>query len=154
MKYISPLIVVDDMERSKQFYGEVLGLCVICDFGANVTLTGGMSLQTRESWKDFIHKPDGQIVYHGNDAELYFEEADFDGFVEKLHSLPIEYVHDVQEHPWGQRGVRFYDPDYHIIEVGEPMENVCARFQNQGLSPEEIAVRMDIPLEMVKELLA
>ena len=97
MKYVAPLLVIDDMERSKQFYSEVLDLCVICDFGANVTLTGGMSLQTRESWKDFIHKPDGQIVYHGNDAELYFEEADFDGFVEKLHSLPIEYVHDVQE---------------------------------------------------------
>ena len=67
MKYVAPLLVIDDMERSKQFYSEVLGLCVICDFGANVTLTGGMSLQTRESWKDFIHKPDGQIVYHGNE---------------------------------------------------------------------------------------
>lgn len=39
MKFKNPLLVVTDMERSKAFYREVLGLRVIMDFGANVTLT-------------------------------------------------------------------------------------------------------------------
>ena len=41
----------------------------------------------------------------------------------------IEYVHPVKEHGWGQRVVRFYDPDKHIIEVGENMKVVsgCMR---------------------------
>lgn len=46
MKYCSTLIVVTDMERSKQFYRDLLGLEVLLDFGANVTLTGGIALQT------------------------------------------------------------------------------------------------------------
>ena len=37
MKYKNPLLVVHDLERSKTFYREVLGLRVILDFGANIT---------------------------------------------------------------------------------------------------------------------
>lgn len=44
MKYCSTLIAVTDMERSKQFYRDLLGLEVLLDFGANVTLTGGIAL--------------------------------------------------------------------------------------------------------------
>ena len=50
MKYTGTLIAVSDMERSKQFQQEVLGLKVIADFGANVTLEGGLFLQTLETW--------------------------------------------------------------------------------------------------------
>lgn len=46
MKFKNPLLVVSDMEKSKTFYKEVLGLRVTMDFGANVTLTGGICLQT------------------------------------------------------------------------------------------------------------
>ena len=43
MRYTSTLIAVSDIEKSKQFYHDVLGLDVIADFGANVTLTGPLS---------------------------------------------------------------------------------------------------------------
>jgi len=56
MKFLSSLIVVSDIEKSKLFYYEVLGLKVAEDFGANVTLTGGIALQTKDSWCTFIHK--------------------------------------------------------------------------------------------------
>lgn len=154
MKFKNPLLVVEDMEKAKAFYKEVLGLRMIMDFGANVTLTGGISLQTKESWKAFIKKNDKDIVYGGNDAELYFEEDDFDVFLEKLHNIPyIEYVHPVVEHGWGQRAIRFYDVDGHIIEVGENMKAVCCRFMNQGLSIEEVADRMDAPVKFVRSCL-
>jgi len=54
MKYISTLIAVKDMNISKQFYHDVLGLNVVVDFGANVTLDGGVVLQTLDTWKSFI----------------------------------------------------------------------------------------------------
>lgn len=54
MQFKNPLLVVADMERSVAFYGQVLGLQKIMDFGANVTLTGGVSLQTRDTWAEFI----------------------------------------------------------------------------------------------------
>lgn len=151
MKFKNPLLVVSDMEKSKEFYKEVLGLRTIMNFGANVTLTGGVSLQTKESWESFIGKSGNDITFNGNDAELYFEEDDFGKFIDKLSKIKyIEYVHPVLEHKWGQRVVRFYDPDKHIIEVGENMKNVCRRFLNSGLTAEETAEKMDVPLKYVK----
>ena len=151
MKFKNPMLIVTNMEKSKKFYKDVLGLRVIMDFGANVTLTGGVALQTKESWKEFIQKNDDEINFRGNDAELYFEEDDFDSFIEKLNSLKnIEYVHNVYEHRWGQRGVRFYDLDKHIIEVGENMKVVCRRFLDSGLTVEETAKRMDVPINFVQ----
>ena len=51
MKFQAALLVVKNMERSVKFYKEVLGLRVTMDLGANVTLTGGVALQTQESWQ-------------------------------------------------------------------------------------------------------
>lgn len=150
MQFKNPLLAVNDMEKSKAFYQEVLGLSVMLDFGANVTLTGGVCLQTIDSWKEFIHASDDDIVFGGRDSEIYFEEDDFDKFTEKLGSIQnIQYVHPVIEHRWGQRVLRFYDPDRHIIEVGENMKAVCRRFLNSGMTVEQVAKRMDVPTEFV-----
>ena len=54
MKFKNPLLAVTDMAASIDFYKRVLGLRVVMDFGANVTLTGGVCLQTLETWRDFI----------------------------------------------------------------------------------------------------
>ena len=151
MKFKNPLLVVSDMEKSKKFYKDVLGLRVIMDFGANVTLTGGLCLQTKETWMEFIGAKEDEVVFGGKNAEIYFEEDDFDAFAEKLKGLKnIDYVHPVIEHRWGQRVVRFYDPDRHIIEVGENVKMVCRRFLNCGMTAEEVAVRMDVPLKFVQ----
>jgi len=154
MKFLNPLIVVSNMEKSKLFYYEMLGLKVIEDFGANVTLTGGIALQTKDSWSNFIHKEDSEIIFGGNESELYFEEDDFDSFNKRLNNMrDINYVHSMVEHSWGQRVVRFYDPDKHIIEVGENIIKVVRRFLDSGLSIEETAIRMDVPLDYVKSCL-
>jgi len=56
-------------------------------------------------------------------TELYFEESDIEGFVKKLEEsdFEIEYVGKLMTHSWGQRVVRFYDPDGNLIEVGTPV---------------------------------
>lgn len=61
----------------------------------------------------------------------------------------IEYIHPTMEHSWRQRVVRFYDPDKHIIEFGENMKVVCRRFLDSGMTPEQTAKRMDVPLKFV-----
>jgi catechol 2,3-dioxygenase-like lactoylglutathione lyase family enzyme len=154
MKYTCTLIAVKDMEKAKRFYHDVLGLEVVADFGANVTLTGGIALQTVDTWKNFIHKQEEEIVFGNNACELYFEEENMDAFIGKLESREgIVYVHPLLEHSWGQRVVRFYDPDHHIIEVGENMIMVVKRFIATGLSAEETAARMDVPVDYVKSCL-
>ena len=147
MKYTSTLIAVSDMKKSKQFYHDVMGMKVVADFGANVTLDGGLVMQTMDTWKSFIRTD--KVLLPNNAGELYFEEEDLDAFLENLKQFDICYVHPLFEHRWGQRVVRFYDPDRHIIEVGEKLNTVILRFMEQGLSAEETAIRMDIPLDFV-----
>ena len=148
MKMKNPMLVVTDIDKSVEFYKKVLGLRVVMDFGANKTLTGGLALQTLESWQEFIGTD--EVSFGGNSSEVYFEEDDFDKFADRLKECEAEYVHPVKEHAWGQRVVRIYDPDRHIIEVGENLKTVCKRFLNSGMTPEQAAERMDVPLKFVK----
>lgn len=149
MKFLNPMLVVTDMDKSVGFYKRVLGLEVVLDFGANKTLTSGLALQTADTYSEFIEG--SPIRFGGNNAEMYFEEDDFDAFAGRLSEAGVEYVHPVKEHRWGQRVVRFYDPDRHIIEVGENMAVVCKRFLAGGMTPEQVAARMDVPLSYVED---
>ncbi len=147
MELKNPMLVVTDMDKTVAFYKNVLGLQVVMDFGANKVLTGGLALQTLDTYREFIGTDD--ISFGGNHFEIYFEEDEFDKFADNLRNCNVQYVHPVKEHAWGQRVVRFYDPDRHIIEVGENMKTVCKRFIDSGMTPEQTAERMNVPIEYV-----
>lgn len=153
MKYKNTMLVVKDIQQSKHFYKKILNLRVLLDFNGNVTLSHGISLQSYELWKDFIHKNDDEIVLQNHACELYFETEDIDDFMERLYQYNVPLVHPLKEHAWGQRVVRFYDPDGHMIEVGETLRKVIKRFLNQGLTHEEIAKRMNMPLDAIMKVL-
>ena len=70
-----------------------------------------MSLQTLETYKEFIDTDN--ISFGGNNFEIYFEEDDFDIFIDK-----------------------------HIIQVGENITVVCRRFLDSGMTPDEVAGRI------------
>ena len=139
------------MEKSKTFYHDVLGLKVTADFGANVTLDGGVVLQTMETWKELIQND--EITLHNCASELYFEESDMDAFLSHLQNCGVSYVHPPLEHSWGQRAVRFYDLDHHIIEVGEDITMVVKRFAARNMTAVQIAKRMDVPEDFVRKCL-
>ena len=113
------LIVVKDIERSKQFYHDLFGLEMILDNDGNMILTDGLVLQEEKYWKEFLGK---EIIPESNSCELYFEEADIEGFIEKLENYypEVKYVNRLMTHSWGQKVIRFYDPDGNLIEVGTP----------------------------------
>lgn len=87
--------------------------------------------------------------------ELYFEEENFDDFIETLKNrTDIEYLGGgVKQAPWGQRSIRFYDLDGHVIEVGENLKMVAQRFLDAGLSLEEASKRMDVSEADLKVIL-
>lgn len=63
-------------------------------------------------------------------------------------------VQDVTNiHSWGQRVIRFYDLDGHIIEVGESMKMVIKRFLASGMTMEEVSVKMDVSVADLTKLL-
>ena len=120
MRLRNVLIVVNDIEKSKKFYKDLFGLSMVLDQNGNVILTEGLVLQDAAIWKEFLQK---DIVWKNHATELYFEESDIEAFIKKLEEYPepIQYVNPLMEHSWGQKVVRFYDPDGNLIEVGTPM---------------------------------
>ena len=120
MKLKNILIVVKDIEKSKQFYHDLFGLDMVLDNDGNMILTEGLVLQEEKIWKKFLEK---EIISESNSYELYFEERDIEKFVQKLEKLypSIQYVNRFTTHSWGQKVVRFYDLDGNLIEVGTPM---------------------------------
>jgi uncharacterized glyoxalase superfamily protein PhnB len=154
MRFICPLIVVNNIKASRFFYEKVLNQKVQCDFGENISFEGGFAIHLKSHFSDLISINENDIIQKSNNSELYFEEDDLDSFLQKLKNVSsIEYVHELKEQPWGQRVIRFYDPDMHIIEVGEPMESVVKRLLSKGLSIEETVKRTLMPEEFVRQFL-
>ena len=122
MKLKNVLIVVKDIERSMRFYRDLFGLEPILDNDGNLILSEGLVLQEEKYWKQFLGR---EIVPENNASELYFEESDLEGFVEKLERCypEVKYVNRLMTHSWGQKVIRFYDPDGNLLEVGTPMYN-------------------------------
>lgn len=152
MTYTAAVLSVRDISRARTFYEDLFGLELYQDYGINISFTCGLSLQQEFDW--LVGIPKEQVLQRPNNMELAFEEADFDGFLEKLKSYPdIEYLGGVLEHSWGQRVIRFYDPDGHMIEVGESMKMVIRRFLDRGMTMDEISVKMDAKAEDLEKLL-
>ena len=120
MKYKGILIVVESCDRALKFYKDMFGFRLIKDNDGNMELTGGLYLQEAKYFEKFTNK---STTSKSNSTELYFEEADIEYFVKRLENLypQTEYVNRLMTHSWGQRVVRFYDPDGNLIEVGTPM---------------------------------
>ena len=74
--------------------------------------------------------------------------------LQKLNDYPsINFLGNVVEHDWGQRVIRFYDLDGHLIEVGEEMKMVIERFISDGMTLEEVSKRMDVSVDDLLKLL-
>lgn len=143
------VIAVTDIEVSKKFYQELFEAEVLHDFGINITFKEGFALQQEFDCLCSINKE--SMVYKSHTMELCFESFDFDGFLHRLGDRDdIKLVHDVTEYDWKQRVIRFYDPDKHIIEVGESMIMVAKNLLSKGYSEEDTSSITQHPLSFVK----
>ena len=118
MKLKNIVIVVKDIESSKQFYKELFGLDVILDQEGTAILTEGLVLQESKVWEETLGQ---KVVWKNHASELYFEETDLELFLEKLQKYEREIkILSLPEAAEGaRRAVRLYDPDGNMIEVGE-----------------------------------
>lgn len=148
MKYVCSLIVVRDVQRSRHFY-EKLGQKVKCDFGENIEFDGGFSIHLEEHFEKLLGIGKKSIYKKSNNFELYFETEEISKVHNEMKEVGVEFIHEIREQPWGQRVMRFYDPDYHIIEVGESMESVVIRYFRSGMTVEGICKKTSLREEFV-----
>jgi catechol 2,3-dioxygenase-like lactoylglutathione lyase family enzyme len=121
LKFVGPLIVVEDIARSRQFYERLLNQKVKYDFGVDVAFEGDFTIHLKSHYQCLLggaaRYPVTQKVHNG---ELYFETDEIESVCQRLQAAGVEFIDTIQEQPWGQRAMRLYDPDGHIIEVGSP----------------------------------
>lgn len=151
MKLHSIVLFVKDIELSKIFYTKLIGLSILHDFGNNVILSNGISIW--EIQQSHIISQELETLSNSTRFELYFEAENLDEIKIKLEQSSVKFLHPIQTEPWGQRTLRFFDPDNHLIEVGEPLEVFVMNMSKQGLSPDQISSKSGIPIETVKNLL-
>jgi catechol 2,3-dioxygenase-like lactoylglutathione lyase family enzyme len=152
----STALFVKDIEVSKKFYKEVLGLAIDLDFGKNVIFKSGFAI-----WEiRYNHIIPANLGLDKisdtsvNRFELYFETENLSGIFSILQSKNVRFLHEIHEESWGQQTIRFFDPDNHLIEIGESMKQFVSRFFNQGLTIDDISKRTGIPVEEVNRLIS
>ena len=151
IKYQGCLLSVKDMEASKHFYQEVLGQKIIMDIGAHVSFEG-FSLQ--QGYAELVGISVESVMTKSHNFQLYFEVENLDEMFDNLKSMEeLRWVHEITEYPWGQRDIRIYDPDMHIVEIAESMESVIKRFLSQGMPVDEISKRTMYLIDFLKSLI-
>lgn len=149
MKYQGCLLAVRDISASKHFYENVLHQSAIMDIGVHVTFEG-FSLQ--QGYAELVGIDADSVKNPSHNFQVYFEVEDLDKVYAELKSISnLQWLHEIKEYPWGQRDIRVYDPDKHIVEIAENMNTVMKRFLQQGMSVEEVAERTMFPVEVVKQ---
>lgn len=121
MRFINPIPFVRDIVRSREFYEERLGLNVLEDFGSFVLFETGFAIHDGAALEQTVwgQASPSEESYGRRNLLLYFEHDDVDAAFENIAPY-VELIHPVERQVWGQRVFRFYDPDRHTIEVGEP----------------------------------
>ena len=154
IKFTSFVMLVKDVEVSKKFYTQILQQKITLDHGRNVIFENGFAI-----WEaDFAHniifseKRDDKSLGRNN-FEIYFENDEIEKIFLALKEKKIKLVHNIQTQPWGQKVFRFFDPDGHVVEIGEPMHVVIKRFHEEGMSVEEIHSKSFMPIEIINQVI-
>lgn len=149
MKYQGCLLSVKDMTVAKDFYVKVLHQNITMDVGVHVTFDG-FALQ--QGYAELIGVSPDSVFEQSHNFQIYFEVEDLDIVYTELKSVSgLQWVHEIKEFPWGQRDIRIYDPDKHIVEIAEDIGIVIKRFLKMGMSAEAVSERTMMPLELIKQ---
>ena len=153
LKYHSCVLFVSDVEKSKNFYKDLLGQRIESDFGRFIGFIGGFGIWEKTFAHEMMGLKEDECSISCKEVELYFEINDIESLYTTLKNEKITFVHDIIESPWHQRSFRIYDPDNHIIEISEPMNVVIERLYDEGISHNQIIKQTQMPKNIVLDVI-
>ena len=158
LKNCIPVLFVKDAQIARTFYESLLGLKVKAVYGGtNIIFEEGLALWQVMN-ENIIPKTLGSENITDSNLtsrfELCFETEDLDNIYKILKDNDTKFLHEINVELWGQRTIRFYDPDGHLIEVGEAMHIFIRRiYEEENCDIEATSRRTFTPVEMLKEIL-
>ncbi|OFX46371.1 MAG: hypothetical protein A2X13_12875 [Bacteroidetes bacterium GWC2_33_15] len=150
MRFHSSVIFVKDISISKSFYCDILKQEILYDFGNNVSLKGGLSLWQIQN-NHIISKKLEDAGNPNKSLEIYFETDNIFETASLINDNKIKLFHNIHEETWGQKTIRFFDPDYNLIEIGEKLEIFIQRMYKEGLPISEINKKTGVPENLINE---
>jgi catechol 2,3-dioxygenase-like lactoylglutathione lyase family enzyme len=156
LRSFTSVLFVKDIRVSKNFYSNVLNLTIEFDFGANIMYKNGPSIWEMQKNHIIPSKLDEKKIMDPsvNRFELYFDTDHIEDIQDKLKHHKISFLHEIHEESWGQKTIRFFDPDHHLIEIGESMTTFLTRFHKQGLTFEQISEKTGVSIDVMKRILS
>lgn len=146
LKNNSTAIFVKKIEVSRAFYQNLLGLEVEFDFGKNISFKGGIAIWEINPNHIIPSRLSENINVNSNRFELYFDTENIEEVFLPLKAANIRFLHEIHEESWGQRTFRFFDPDNHLIEIGESLQCFIKRMLDSGMTKEQVSVKTGVAL--------
>ncbi|MDR0232511.1 MAG: VOC family protein [Dysgonamonadaceae bacterium] len=151
------VLFVKDAQKSKNFYAE-LGMTVIADFGGlNIVFKEGFAIWQISDGNIILNTLGRNNIENTESTsrfEICFETDNFDAAYKTVKGKNVKFLHEINTEVWGQRTIRFYDLDGHLIEVGEAMPVFLKRiFDEEGQNIEATSKRTFMPQETIKQIL-
>ncbi|MDZ5474222.1 VOC family protein [Bacillus sp. 31A1R] len=118
------ILYVQDLEKTKYFYGELLGFSLRGEYGTYIEYDTGstiLSMNTREGGREVTNLPIPDDSRKEQTFELGFVTQEVEKVVEKLRIAGVPVLMEPREKPWGQKVAYVEDPDGHYIEICSPM---------------------------------
>ncbi len=152
MRLKHTLLLVQDISRAKRFYADLFSMKIIHDFGTHVTLEGGLALHEASHYEMMTGKTTARQPEDHHSA-VYFESDDIISDYHRLEQAKTSFLHPIEMQSWNQQVFRCFDPDGHLIEVGESMRQVILRLHKMGKNPREIIDMTHLPQDYVELVL-
>lgn len=159
LKNCAPVLFVKDAKKARDFYADVLGMTVVTDFGGlNYIFKEGFAIWQQMDGSIISTMLGKENIYNSKATsrfELCFETEDIDEVHQALKEYGVTFLHEINVEPWGQRNIRFYDADGHLLEVGESLHIFLKRiYEEEGKDVAKTAARTYMDPELIRQILA
>ena len=131
--FYNTIVFVKDLQKSKAFYSATLGLKIEQEYDTIVFFENHFVIHDGNNLRHTIYgkKP----VFNGRKGAknllIYLETDDIMKQYENIKKRGVRIIHGIVEQNWGQKVFRFYDPDGHIVEIGEAMHLEYLKAKNE-----------------------
>jgi len=123
--FYNTIVFVKDMAKTRKFYENILGLKIEIDYKVLVIYENRLAIHDGNALKKTIFKRIWNIFppnkFGRKNIEIYIETNELKEMEAKLHNCNVRFIHKIEKQAWGQHVLRCYDPDNHIVEIGEPL---------------------------------
>ena len=156
INYDNIALFVKDIKLSKNFYTNVLKQEIDEEMGNGLSFKSGFGLWELGDDDVILNKIGKENIRKIKNPNflLVFNTDNIEEIIDRLKENNIELLHDVYEESWGQKTIRFYDPDNHLIEIGETMKSVIKRLHKNGMAPKEISKKTYMDIDTIEKYLS